>query len=180
MGSPGKNTGAGCHFLLQRMFLDQGLNHVSCIGRQILYHRAMNVDSQANHFHIPEHNTNDIQRIQYAYHLCAQKLKTVKYGQKQVISSGDYRWKTALRGYDGRWVMNMKKSTMTKQKLWEQKLLKQNVTELIPANSLQAKSNTIPLFYINMVLQSTATFVCLCTVSGCFHYSGKNHMVYKA
>ena len=88
----------------------------------------------------------------FRYHLCAQKLKIVKYGQKQVISSGDYRWNTALRGYDGRWVMNMRKSTMTKQKLWEQKLLKQNNTELILANSLQAKSNTIPLFYINMVL----------------------------
>ena len=25
--SPGKNTGVGCHFLLQRIFLTQGLNH---------------------------------------------------------------------------------------------------------------------------------------------------------
>ena len=24
--SPGKNTGVGCHFLLQRIFLTQGLN----------------------------------------------------------------------------------------------------------------------------------------------------------
>ena len=37
---PGKNTGVGCHFLLQGTFLTQGLNtqtHVSCIGRKILY-----------------------------------------------------------------------------------------------------------------------------------------------
>ena len=43
MGSPDKNTGVGCHFLLQKIFLTQGLNPfllVYCIGRQILYHRA--------------------------------------------------------------------------------------------------------------------------------------------
>ena len=39
--SPGKNTGVGCHALLQGIFLIQGLNHisyVSCISRQALYH----------------------------------------------------------------------------------------------------------------------------------------------
>ena len=39
----GKNTGVGCHFLLQGIFLAQGLNHVSCgssIGKWILYHWA--------------------------------------------------------------------------------------------------------------------------------------------
>ena len=38
---PGKNTGMGCHFLLQGIFLTQGLNLcllLSCIGRWILYH----------------------------------------------------------------------------------------------------------------------------------------------
>jgi len=35
MKLPGKNTGMGCHFLLQGLFLTQG---VSCIGRQILYY----------------------------------------------------------------------------------------------------------------------------------------------
>ena len=43
--SPGKNTGVGCHFLLQGIFLTQGLNwtcvsYISCISRQILYHCA--------------------------------------------------------------------------------------------------------------------------------------------
>ena len=41
--SPGKNTGAGCHFLLQRFSWPRDQNHVSCvscIGRQILYHCA--------------------------------------------------------------------------------------------------------------------------------------------
>ena len=36
---PGKNTGAGCHFLLRKIFLTQGPNLslcASCIGRQIL------------------------------------------------------------------------------------------------------------------------------------------------
>ena len=37
---PGKNTGVGCHFLLQGIFLIQGLNPVLSIGRWILYHWA--------------------------------------------------------------------------------------------------------------------------------------------
>ena len=36
---PGKNTGAGCRFLLQGIFPTQGSN-ISCIGRWILYHWA--------------------------------------------------------------------------------------------------------------------------------------------
>ena len=38
--SPGKNTGVGCHFLLQGIFLTQGLNPHLLIGRWILYHWA--------------------------------------------------------------------------------------------------------------------------------------------
>ena len=41
MGFTGKNTGVGCHFLLQGIFPTQRANHnscVSCIGRWILYH----------------------------------------------------------------------------------------------------------------------------------------------
>ena len=38
--SPGKNTGVGCHFLLQGIFPTQGSNQVSCIGRWILYNGA--------------------------------------------------------------------------------------------------------------------------------------------
>ena len=34
---PGKNTGVGCHFLLQRIFLTQGLNSHLLHCRQILY-----------------------------------------------------------------------------------------------------------------------------------------------
>ena len=33
-----KNTGVGCHFFLQGIFLTQGVSCVSCIGRQILDH----------------------------------------------------------------------------------------------------------------------------------------------
>ena len=36
--SPGKNTGMGCHFLLQRNFPTQGLNLGLLHCRQILYH----------------------------------------------------------------------------------------------------------------------------------------------
>ena len=35
--SPGKNTGVGCHFLLQRIFLTQGSNPGLLTCRQILY-----------------------------------------------------------------------------------------------------------------------------------------------
>ena len=38
--SPGKNTGVGCHVLLQRIFRTQGWTHNSCIGRWVLYHWA--------------------------------------------------------------------------------------------------------------------------------------------
>ena len=43
MGFPSKNTGVGCHFHLQGIFLTQGSNPSpcgSCNGRQILYHWA--------------------------------------------------------------------------------------------------------------------------------------------
>ena len=36
--SPGKNTGVGCHFLLQGIFPTQGLNLGLLHYRQILYH----------------------------------------------------------------------------------------------------------------------------------------------
>ena len=41
--SPGKNTGVGCHLLLQEIFLPRDRTHsscVSCVSRWILYHRA--------------------------------------------------------------------------------------------------------------------------------------------
>ena len=36
--SPGKNTGVGCHFLLQGIFQNQGSNPCLLHGRHILYH----------------------------------------------------------------------------------------------------------------------------------------------
>ena len=38
MGFPGKNTGVGCHFFLQGIFLTQRLNPCLLLGRRILYH----------------------------------------------------------------------------------------------------------------------------------------------
>ena len=38
---PGKNTGEGCHFLLQGIFLTQELNPCLLLGRWILYHWAI-------------------------------------------------------------------------------------------------------------------------------------------
>ena len=36
---PGKNTGGGCHALLQSIFTTQG-SYASCIGRRVLYHQC--------------------------------------------------------------------------------------------------------------------------------------------
>ena len=35
---PGKNTGVGCYFLLQGIFLTRGLTSRLLLGRRILYH----------------------------------------------------------------------------------------------------------------------------------------------
>ena len=40
MEFPGKNTGVGCHFLVQRISLTQGSNQSLLLGRWILYHWA--------------------------------------------------------------------------------------------------------------------------------------------
>ena len=37
---PGKNTGAGCHFLLQEIVPTLGLNPRLLINRKVVYHRA--------------------------------------------------------------------------------------------------------------------------------------------
>ena len=38
--SSGKNTGVGCHFLLQGIFLTQESNLHLLLGRQVFYHQA--------------------------------------------------------------------------------------------------------------------------------------------
>ena len=43
-GFPGKNTGMGCHFLLQGIFLTQGSNPGLPHCRQILYHLRHQID----------------------------------------------------------------------------------------------------------------------------------------
>ena len=59
MGFPGKNTGVSCHFLLQGIFLTQGLNlHLLCLlgflhCRQMLYplnHLGSHLASYAIHY----------------------------------------------------------------------------------------------------------------------------------
>ena len=57
---PDKNTGVGCHFLLQRVFYFKGYSQpkdqtrvscVSCIGRQILYHCTTWLMSESSKSH---------------------------------------------------------------------------------------------------------------------------------
>ena len=40
---------SGCHFLLQGLFMTQGSNHISCIGR-ILYHCATREALDTNYY----------------------------------------------------------------------------------------------------------------------------------
>ena len=57
---PGKNTGVGCHFLLQRIFPTQESTQISCIsctGRQSLYHQR--------HLGSPTRNYSSHQRLAY-------------------------------------------------------------------------------------------------------------------
>ena len=44
--SPGTNTGVGCHFLLQGIFLTQELNLGFLHCRQILYHQSYDISIQ--------------------------------------------------------------------------------------------------------------------------------------
>ena len=47
---PGKNTGVGCHFLLQGIFPTQGLNMHLLLGSQILYRWAtLKLDHEDSH-----------------------------------------------------------------------------------------------------------------------------------
>ena len=44
MGFPRQEYGVGCHFLLQGISQPRDRTQASCIGRQILYHRATRKD----------------------------------------------------------------------------------------------------------------------------------------
>ena len=52
--SPGKNTGVGCHSLLQGIFPAQGSNSCLLHFRQILYHLSHQGSSQASQFILRE------------------------------------------------------------------------------------------------------------------------------
>ena len=56
---PGKSTGVGCHFLLQGIFLTQGLNPFLPHSRQTLYH--------LNHQGSPRPFRYDLNQIPYDY-----------------------------------------------------------------------------------------------------------------
>ena len=56
----GKNTRAHCHSLLQGIFPTQGSTRISCIGRQILYHRATWEGIMAAGFKLLALETNDL------------------------------------------------------------------------------------------------------------------------
>ena len=63
---PGKNTGVGCHFLLQEIFLTQGLNLGLLHGRQMLYHLSHHAYSKSfglilwESFHLQNNHFNNI------------------------------------------------------------------------------------------------------------------------
>ena len=64
--SPGKNTGVGCHFLLQGIFPTQGSNSSLLPGRRILYHLSHQGSplNKINPFNFPEGGGHCIERFE--------------------------------------------------------------------------------------------------------------------
>ena len=63
--SPGKNTGVGCHFLLQRIFPTQGSNPGLLHCKQIVYHlrpwgSPRTTESQATVYWVAESDTTEV------------------------------------------------------------------------------------------------------------------------
>ena len=71
---PGKNTGVGCHALLQESFPTQGrtqLSYVSCIGRQVLYHHCHLGSPKSTVFQLKK-KKNKTRTNKPWYHFCAK------------------------------------------------------------------------------------------------------------
>ena len=68
MGFTGKNTGVGCHFLLQGIFLTQGSNLLLLLGRRILYHWA----TRKAHYYITSilYQVENIPNVSPSLYLC--------------------------------------------------------------------------------------------------------------
>ena len=72
---PGKNTGVDCHFLLQGIFLTQGSNHGSLIGRRILYSEP----SEKPNYKLPATKTTIIIFHHMVLHIHNVKILSVQF-----------------------------------------------------------------------------------------------------
>ena len=83
-GSPGKNTGVGCHALLQGIFLTQGLNPGLTCGRRILYclsHQGICISMSCLK------SIFEFQRLETIFYTTKQPLLLLPQMLKQVFGS---------------------------------------------------------------------------------------------
>ena len=88
MGFSSKNTRVGCHFLLQRIFLTQGLIWGSFIGRRILYHWATSEAPNAATLKVKA-STYDLGRDGMGRRIQSKAL--VNNNQKNLQSSNSFK-----------------------------------------------------------------------------------------
>ena len=89
---PGKNTGMGCHALLQ------GISHVFCIGRQIFFYLSL------SHLGIPEKTLNCIRRgisVYASYSLKEGNLRFLFYLLKstQTLNYLKLAWAKSINAF---------------------------------------------------------------------------------
>ena len=86
-----KNTELSCHFLLQGIFLTQCRSHVSCIGRQILYHWATKQDYLSVKYNINyprnEENKQSNPVFNYYFHTHRTTLPRCSKFSEQLVSN---------------------------------------------------------------------------------------------
>ena len=82
---PGKNTGVGCHFLLQVLFLSQGSNLCLLHCRQILYHLSHKGSSNI----VEEKLKFYITSCSFCLHNSACSLQSLDHVGHVVSESGD-------------------------------------------------------------------------------------------
>ena len=83
MDFPGKNTGVGCHFLLQEIFLTQGLNRVSCIvGRRFTIQATLPTSDWIT-LYLPTHRADSTPKT---INLGNDKLKSFSINANQIKS----------------------------------------------------------------------------------------------
>ena len=75
---PGKNTGVGCYFILQGIFLNKGLNPWFLPGRQILYHRFFPIWEAHDKLQPSDEESLVVKSIECSYQHTRTTLESVR------------------------------------------------------------------------------------------------------